>query len=132
MDQRVCDRSAFDRTLLPWILFGLVVALGTGEAAAHAFLDHAVPPVGATVTASPTTLQLFFSEPIEPLFSGAELATAAGRRVTTGAATSDPHNPAALVLALPPLAPGRYRVSWHVVSVDMHRTEGSYEFSVGQ
>jgi methionine-rich copper-binding protein CopC len=34
------------------------------------------------------------------------------------------------VLALPPLAPGRYRVRWHVVSVDTHRTEGEYSFSV--
>ena len=39
---------------------------------------------------------------------------------------------AALVLPLPRLAPGRYRVRWHVVSVDTHRTEGSFEFSVGQ
>jgi len=33
---------------------------------------------------------------------------------------------------LPQLKPGRYRVRWHVVSVDTHRTEGSFEFSVGQ
>jgi copper resistance protein C len=115
-----------------WILFGLVIALGAGEAAAHAFLDHAAPPVRATVAASPTTLPLFFREPIEPLFSGVELATAAGRRITTGAAAIDPRNPAALMLTLPPLMPGRYRVTWHVVSVDTHRSEGSYEFSVGQ
>jgi methionine-rich copper-binding protein CopC len=114
------------------LLFGLLVALGAGEASAHAFLDHAVPPVGATVATSPSTLQLFFSEPIEPSFSGVLLATAAGQRVTTGAAAIDPNNPAALVLPLPLLAPGRYRVRWHVVSVDTHRTEGSFEFSVGQ
>ena len=114
-----------------WILFGLVIALGAGEAFAHAFLDHAVPPVGATVAASPPTLQLFFSEPIEPRFSGVELVTAAGRPIATGAAAIDLRNPAALVLPLPPLAPGRYRVNWHVVSVDTHRSEGSYEFSVG-
>ena len=115
-----------------WILFGLVIALGAGEAFAHAFLDHAVPPVGATVTASPPTLLLFFSERIEPLFSGVALATAAGNPVTTGAAAIDPNNPAALVLPLPQLKPGRYRVNWHVVSVDTHRSEGSYEFSVGR
>jgi copper resistance protein C len=114
------------------ILFGLVIALGAGEGFAHAFLDHAVPPVGATVAASPPTLQLFFSEPIEPLFSAVELATAAGRPIATDPAAIDPRNPAALVLRLPPLAPGRYRVTWHVVSVDTHRSEGSYEFSVGR
>src|SRR5437660_12710330 len=110
-----------------WILCGLLVALAAGEASAHAFLDHAVPPVGATVSDPPTALQLFFSEPIEPAFSGAELATVAGARVKTGAAAIDPRNAAVLVLPLPPLAPGRYRVSWHVVSIDAHRTEGSFE-----
>jgi|SRR5882762_3363372 methionine-rich copper-binding protein CopC len=115
-----------------WALFGLVIALGAGEASAHAFLDHAVPPVGATIASSPPILELFFSEPIEPLFSTIEIATATGGRITTGAAAIDPHNPAALVLPLPALMPGRYRVSWQVVSVDTHRTEGSYEFSVGQ
>jgi methionine-rich copper-binding protein CopC len=115
-----------------WVLFGLIIALGAGEASAHAFLDHAVPPVGATVAASPSTLQLFFSEPIEPLFSGVTVATAGGQPVTTGAAAVDPNNPAALVLPLPQLKPGRYRVRWHVASVDTHRTEGSFEFSVGQ
>jgi methionine-rich copper-binding protein CopC len=115
-----------------WVLFGLIIGLAAGEASAHAFLDHAVPPVGATVATSPSTLQLFFSEPIEPLFSGVAVATAGGQPVTTGAAAVDPNNPAALVLPLPQLKPGRYRVRWHVVSVDTHRTEGSFEFSVGQ
>jgi len=115
-----------------WILLWLLLTLMPGAAWAHAFLDHAVPAVGAAVSAPPSTLQLFFSEPIEPRFSGVELATAAGRPIATDAAAIDPRNPAALVLRLPPLAPGRYRVSWHVVSVDTHRTEGSYEFSVGQ
>jgi methionine-rich copper-binding protein CopC len=31
---------------------------------------------------------------------------------------------------LKPLKPGRYRVTWHAVSVDTHRTEGKYNFLV--
>ena len=42
----------------------------------------------------------------------------------------DPGNDKQLVLTLPPLVPGRYRVHWHVVSVDTHRTEGEYSFAV--
>jgi len=34
------------------------------------------------------------------------------------------------VLNLPPLTPGHYKVSWHVVSVDTHRTEGSFSFDI--
>jgi methionine-rich copper-binding protein CopC len=28
------------------------------------------------------------------------------------------------------LKPGSYTVTWHVLSVDTHRTEGSYSFTV--
>jgi len=33
-------------------------------------------------------------------------------------------------MAVPPLAPGRYRVKWHVLSVDTHVTEGDFTFTV--
>jgi copper resistance protein C len=30
-----------------------------------------------------------------------------------------------------PLAPGVYQVQWHVISVDTHRTQGNFSFTVG-
>nr|WP_280113455.1 copper resistance protein CopC [Methylobacterium nodulans] len=30
----------------------------------------------------------------------------------------------------PRLPPGIYRVTWHVVSVDTHRTQGSFTFEI--
>ena len=109
-----------------------MVAIGMAPAAAlaHAFLNQAIPPVGGTVPASPKEIRLTFSEGIEQHFSGIDLATGEGRTVATGAAVVDPANDKQLVLVLPPLAPGRYRVRWHVVSVDTHRTEGEYSFAV--
>jgi methionine-rich copper-binding protein CopC len=112
------------------ILLWLAVVFWASAASAHAFLDRAMPPVGATLAASPPILRLFFTERIEPLFSGVEVATAAGSPVKIGPAAVDPANPAALLVPLPRLPSGRYRVSWHVVSVDTHRTEGSYEFTI--
>ena len=114
------------------VLAGFVVLAAAGAAIAHAFLDHAEPPVGATVAAPPSALRLYFSEPIEPLFSGVTLSAIGGQPVATAAASVDPQNRALLILPLPPLTAGRYRVSWHVVSADTHRTEGSYEFEVGR
>ena len=108
----------------------LAMLLGVSTASAHAMLDHAEPPVGATIAAAPARLRLVFSEPIEPLFSGVAVSTAAGVPIATGKASVDPQNRAVLVVPLSPLPPGRYRVSWHVVSIDTHRTEGSYEFEV--
>ena len=51
--------------------------------------------------------------------------------IAIGPAPLDPGDDKQLVLAVPPLGPGRYRVIWHVVSVDTHRTEGEYTFTVG-
>jgi methionine-rich copper-binding protein CopC len=99
-------------------------------ASAHAFLDRADPPVGGTVAAPPAAIRLSFSETIEPAFSGIELTTADGRAVPTGRAALDLANARALVLPLPRLPPGRYKVHWHVVSVDTHPTEGDYSFEI--
>ena len=113
-------------TLFFWLAANLT---GSGTAAAHAFLSAAAPPVGGSVSA-PREIRITFTEPIEPAFSAIELTDGAGRAVNTGRAAVDPGNPTQLVLPLPALPPGRYKVSWHVVSVDTHRTEGQYGFEV--
>jgi methionine-rich copper-binding protein CopC len=112
------------------MIVALIAGMPAGAAFAHAFLDHAVPAVGSTVSAAPAEIRLFFSEAVEPLFSGVELTTADGAAIATDAAAVDPHDPRQLVLKVPPLAPGRYRVRWHVVSVDTHRTEGDFTFEI--
>jgi methionine-rich copper-binding protein CopC len=119
------------RRLLPLLEVILAAGPAMTGAFAHAFLDQAAPPVGGTVPASPTEIRLTFSEGVEPHFSGIELAADDGRTITTGPAAIDPGDDKQLVLAVPPLPAGHYRVSWHVVSVDTHRTEGAYSFAVG-
>jgi methionine-rich copper-binding protein CopC len=112
------------------VLAMLSAAMPAGAASAHAFLDHAVPAVGSMVSVAPAEIRLFFSEAVEPSFSGIELTTADGTAITTGAATVDARDPMQLVLKVPPLLPGPYRVRWHVVSVDTHRTEGDFTFEI--
>jgi hypothetical protein len=112
------------------VLAAMVVAGAPAAACAHAFLDHAVPPVGGTVAAAPTEVRLYFSEAVEALFSGAELATTAGQPIATPRATVAAGDKTQLILKLPPLQPGKYRVHWHVVSVDTHRTEGDFTFEI--
>lgn len=108
-----------------------IVLLGTIPIAyAHAFLDHASPAVGSTVPGPPPRIRLFFTQGIEPAFSRAELATAQGQLIRTSPAAVDPSNNMQLVLTVPRLGPGRYRVTWHVVSVDTHPTEGTFEFEI--
>src|SRR3954462_14463597 len=112
------------------LLMASVLSLLGVSAWAHAFLSQAVPAVGGIVPASPREGRLTLSEGIEPAFSRIELAAANGQPVGTGPATVDPRDNTQLVLALPPLAPGRYRVRWRIVSIDTHPTEGDYIFEI--
>ena len=110
-----------------WVMLLGLLFLRPPPIHAHAFLDHAEPRVGSSVDA-PSSLQLRFTEPIEPAFWRLEVMDPAGKRVDTSA----PEHPApdALRVLLPPLTPGEYTVRWAVVSVDTHPTEGSFTFSV--
>ena len=102
---------------------------GLTAASAHAFLDHAVPSVGSTVSTSPGELALTFTEGVVPALSGVRLAADGGKAVAlpkpakVGSDTLEVRLPAKL-------APGTYVVTWHVVSVDTHATSGSYKFTV--
>jgi copper resistance protein C len=109
----------------------LCVLLHVSRAGAHAFLEQATPPVGGTVSTPPMAIGLRFSEAIEPAFSHIKLATKAGDAVEIGPVSLDPNDSTRLVAAVrSPLAPGAYKVSWRVVSVDTHSTEGDYTFEV--
>ncbi len=49
----------------------------------------------------------------------------------TGTVKRDEKNNTQLTVPLEQtLTPGTYQVDWHVVSVDGHKTKGSYHFSV--
>ena len=103
-----------------------IVALVT-PALAHAFLQHASPGAGAVVASAPKEITLEFSEPLEPTFSGIEVSDATGHNVEAAGAVI---HGGSLHVALNPLPAGGYRVVWRAVSVDTHRTEGSYSFTV--
>jgi methionine-rich copper-binding protein CopC len=113
------------RKIVSFIAMVCAASLWATGAFAHAMLERASPPVGGSVTGSPGEVRLWFSEGIERRFSGAEVTGPAGR---VGGRTSVSANQ--LVIAVPRLTPGTYRVNWHVVSVDTHRTEGSFTFEV--
>jgi len=114
------------------VLAGFGIAGGIAAAAqAHAFLDHASPAVGSAVPTTPPALTLWFSQDLEPAFSSVTVTNQGGQRVDLGSARVPPGQPAELQVGLKPLPPGTYTVSWHVVSVDTHTTEGSFSFTVG-
>jgi methionine-rich copper-binding protein CopC len=102
-------------------------------AAAHAFLDHARPAVGAALAAAPDSVQLWFTQPLEPAFSTVQVVGPSGERVDQGPPAISGDDAARMSVALRPgLAPGRYRVIWRVLSVDSHVTNGDFSFSIGR
>jgi methionine-rich copper-binding protein CopC len=96
----------------------------------HAFLDHASPAVGSSVPASPPVVTLWFTQDLEPAFSGVTVTSEAGQRVDLGNAQIPQGSPDELQIGVKPLPPGTYLVSWHVVSVDTHPTEGTFTFDI--
>lgn len=115
------------------ILALVIAALAIGaapSARAHAFLDHASPAVGSSVPTGPSTITLWFTQDLEPAFSNVIVTDQGGQRVDLGNAQIPQGQPAELQVGLKPLPPGTYTVSWHVVSVDTHPTEGTFTFEV--
>jgi len=104
--------------------------VSVNAALAHAFLDHASPAVGSTVHGSPAELRLWFTEALEPTFSTVQLQDATGKPVATIAAVVDPANRNQRTLPMPKLEPGTFKVIWSVLSVDTHKTTGSFTFTV--
>jgi methionine-rich copper-binding protein CopC len=108
-------------------VFAAMFLVRVTAAQAHAMLDHAVPAVGSTV-ASAHQVTLYFTQQIEPKFSGAEVRSASGSRIDGGKSVSGN----VMRISLKALTPGTYTVSWHVLSVDTHTTQGSFSFHVGR
>jgi copper resistance protein C len=102
-----------------------------GQAAlAHAQLQRASPRSGSKLAVPPSAVTITYTEDVEPALSTIEVLDVQGTRVDK----SDPHlvgnGNRQLSVSLLRLPPGRYSVIWHVTSVDTHKTEGQFNFSV--
>jgi copper resistance protein C len=107
----------------------LLLMLAMGEASAHALLDHAEPRVGNTVATAPREVTLWFTQKLEPAFSSITVTNSAGQRVDAGKTRVSGNQ---MSVSLRSGGAGTYRVNWHVLSVDTHRTDGNFTFRVGQ
>lgn len=111
------------------LMLGLLLAV-PAIVSAHAFVDHAEPKVGSDVSPAPTEVKIWYTQAVEPAFSKIKVLDSAGQEVDkkdTGQDSNDKH---LLMVSLPPLPPGVYKVVWKVVSVDTHHTQGDFKFTV--
>ena len=106
-----------------------LVVLAPLTASAHAFLDHAEPRVGNTVASAPHEVRLWFTQKLEQAFSTIEVTDGSGHRVDSGKARVNGNE---MAISVKNLVPGSYQVNWHVLSVDTHRTDGNFSFTIGK
>lgn len=109
-------------------LLSLLVAVSAADVAfAHAHLDHASPAVGSTVTAAPPDVTIWFTQNLEPAFSSIDVTDAAAAPVVQGKPQISGNT---MRIGLKAIGPGAYKVHWQAVSVDTHKTEGTFTFTV--
>jgi copper resistance protein C len=108
-----------------------VLAFTVARAEAHAFLDHADPPVGSSLSNPPNEVRMWFTQELEPAFSTVQIFNERGQRVDKGENGVDARDHVLLRVHTAALAPGTYKVVWRVVSIDTHVSEGDFTFRVG-
>lgn len=112
----------------------LASACLSGLAFAHAHLESQLPAADSTVT-TPKELRLRFSEGIEEKFTKVSITstTPSGKTMVEAVpdiATDPADNKILIVTPVAPLTAGQYKIEWHAVSVDTHKSEGNYSFTV--
>ena len=113
------------------VLTGLAaLALWPALALAHAVLVKSVPAQRAALAEPPPRVELWFNERLEPAYSKASVTNEAGTQVDLRDVAVSAQDPRRLSLSLPALAPGRYTVSFRVLSVDGHVVESKLSFTV--
>jgi methionine-rich copper-binding protein CopC len=111
-------------------LAAMIIAVLPAAALAHAFLDHASPAVGSQVDRSIAEVKIWFTEEIEPAFSAIRVFDATGKQVDRQDSHVDAGDQTLLIVSLPALAAGQYKVVWQVVASDTHKTHGDFKFTV--
>lgn len=114
---------------ITWVLLGFLMIVPM-SAWAHAFPDHSDPRVGSTQKTPPAAVRIWFDSGLEPAFSSLRVMNSDNQPVDKGDGHVDEHDNTILEVSLPPLPPGKYHVLWVAISVDTHRTEGDFPFTI--
>jgi methionine-rich copper-binding protein CopC len=109
-------------------LIGLIVLSIPSLTTAHATPDHSEPRVGSTVSKAPTEVRIYFNQDLEPAFSHIQVFDSGGKEIDKKDSHVDPANRRLLIVSLPELIRGQYKVKWQVVSIDTHRTQNDFKF----
>jgi len=122
------DRPGIPRLPLFLSLCLLALFAAAPAAFAHTHPDQMAPAADSTV-AAPPAVTIHFSGDLEPKFSSITVTDAGGHVANKQSSTVGP-DAKTMTLPLPTLAPGVYTANWIGVSLDTHRSQGDYKFTV--
>ncbi|WP_169083572.1 copper resistance protein CopC [Paenibacillus sp. PL91] len=96
---------------------------------AHAYIAQSTPYQDAELTESPPAIRITFTEKIDQKLSSITLQREDNGDLIAGRLSGE--DDLTLVYTIPKLEKGVYEVSWQVLSLDSHMTDGSFDFAVG-
>ncbi|HEX8069292.1 MAG TPA: copper resistance protein CopC [Pyrinomonadaceae bacterium] len=117
------------RKLAECLTLALTFFFCAPAAFAHAHLERSEPKANATLKQSPKTVELWFSEELEPSMNTVAVTDQTGRRVDKNNVTLA-EGGKKLEVELEDLASGTYTVDWKVLSTDQHPMKGKFAFTV--
>jgi methionine-rich copper-binding protein CopC len=112
------------------IAAALVTAAATTSTFAHAKLQTSEPENGSTVTTSPVALKLRYNESVEPAMSAVKFFGPGDKTVQAGTPVLAEGDDKTLVVTVPKLPAGDYRVQWSTMGHDGHHMKGEVRFTV--
>jgi copper resistance protein C len=110
------------------LLAATLLLASAASVPAHSLLLSSDPAADVVLKRSPAYVTLRFNNRIEKRLSRVRLVDDHGAVATAPTAAAERGAAETLVAAVPPLAPGAWRVEWQVFSADGHVVSGSYRF----
>jgi hypothetical protein len=111
-------------------VLALVLGVPVAQALAHAALVKTEPPRRAILAKAPAEVRLWFNEDIESAYASLVVLDPGKHPVTEVTPHLAPGDQKSLVLPLPELTPGKYSVTFRVLSLDGHVIQSSFDFTV--
>jgi methionine-rich copper-binding protein CopC len=118
------------RHIVGGAVLALVLGVPVAPALAHAALVKTEPPRRALLAKAPAEVRLWFNEEIESAYASLVVLDPGKHPVTEVTPHLAPGDQKSLVLPLPELTPGKYSVTFRVLSLDGHVIQSSFDFTV--
>lgn len=119
------------RLLLAGVVAVAVAVATAPPAAAHARLEATTPAADSVLDESPSTVELRFTEAVDPGLGGVKVIAPDGSRADRGR-VKQADGDRIVRVPVDATTEGTYTVAWSVVSADSHTISGSFVFSIGR